>query len=382
MVIGCPASSIAPYETELAQSYNLVTNYTAVGHPSPPDYVALISGSTHNMSSECFPTQPCGSDHLCCPINGTNIVDRFDFSDIYNNKTRCARLVSAETVWSGNTTGNPDIFLNDLGSTATASNFMWLSPSSCDQWHHLCAGSGTSSQGEVYLSSVVPKILSSTLFTTQRAALFVVYDEGFGKGSDTCPSGRGDCVYAVWAGPQVKRGYVCNTRYSHYSFLATLELNWGLQNLTSNDGSANPMTQLFTKGPPCGLQAGFTHTTSTPKDNQTLGFSGLVSGGVQPYSFAWDFGDRNAGAGQNTSHTFQNAGSYTVTLTVTDAIGQKVTAVHPLTVVPTLSTSTQPTEDNHPTSLLLVGVPVVLTFVVVFAMFLRRRRRKASLELD
>jgi len=105
---------------------------------------------------------------------------------------------------------------------------------------------------------IVPKILSSTIFTTQRAALFIVYDEGtdLRQGAGTCPVGSGDCVYAVWAGPQVKNRYVCGENYSHYSFLSTIEWNWGLQNLTSNDGSAPPMSEVFTNGPPCKLQSG------------------------------------------------------------------------------------------------------------------------------
>jgi phosphatidylinositol-3-phosphatase len=284
MVIGCtPASLYAPYHVKLAQDYTLLSHYTGLAHPSPPDYVALISGSTFNMTTQCFPTKPCGSDQLCCPINAANIVDRFDqagltwkayaedysggcrpegqqlpfnyFYDIYNNSTRCARLVNASTTWPLNTTGNPDIFLNDLESTATASNFMWLSPSPCDQWHHLCDG-GTS-QGDTYLSRLVPKILNSRIFTTQRAALFVVYDEGteVQQGGGTCPIGRGDCVYAVWAGPEVKNGYVCGENLSHYSFLSTIEWNWGLQNLTSNDGSGHPMSEIFTNGPACQLQS-------------------------------------------------------------------------------------------------------------------------------
>jgi len=411
MVIGCAASTIAPYETELAQSYTLATNYTALAHPSPPDYVALISGSTFNMSGfECLPALPCGSDHLCCPINAPNIVDRFDqagltwkayaedytsgcrplgqplpfnyFQDIYNNATRCKNLVSAETVWSLNKTGNPDIFLKDLSSTTTASNFMWLSPSSCDQWHHLCNGYGATNQGDVYLSTVVPKILTSTIFTTQRAALFVLYDEGFGKGSDTCPSVRGDCVYAVWAGPQVKRGYMCGASYTHYSFLSTLEWNWGLQNLTSNDGSARPMSEFLTttSSPPCVLQAGFTNNPVHPQASQTITFSGLASGGVQSYSYDWNFGDGGNGRGQTISHSYSKYGTYTTTLTVTDGVGRTLTASHTLTVAPAPllgGLCLQCFFKSNPTaSLLLIGLPVGLTLALGTMTFVKRRRHR------
>ncbi|TMI14247.1 PKD domain-containing protein [Candidatus Bathyarchaeota archaeon] len=414
MVIGCAASTIAPYEAALAQSYTLATNYTAVGHPSPPDYVALISGSTFNMSSECFPIQPCGSDHLCCPINAPNIVDRFDqagltwkayaedydggcrdrgqplpfnyFQDIYNNATRCKNLVNASTVWPLNNTGNPNIFLNDLGSTATASNFMWLSPSPCDQWHHLCTGYGATNQGDVYLSNVVPKILASTIFTTQRAALFVLYDEGVGKGSDTCPSVRGDCVYAVWAGPQVKRGYMCGASYSHYSFLSTLEWNWGLQNLTSNDGSARPMSELFAAGPPCVLQAGFVNNPSHLQASQTIVFSGLASGGVQSYSYTWNFGDGGNGRGQTISHSYSKYGTYRTTVTVTDGAGKTLTASRTLTV------ATAPLfggiclqcffKSNPTASVVLIGLPVGLTLAIGIMTFVRKRRRKTLPRLE
>src|SRR6266571_3822338 len=280
IVIGCAASTVAPYETKLAKNY----------------------------TSGC---RPLGQQ---LPFNY--------FQDIYNNSTRCKNLVGVG--WPLNSTGDPEIFLHDLNSTKSASNFMWFSPSPCDQWHHLCTGYGATNQGDVYLSTMVPRILHSTIFKTQRAALFIVYDEGYGKGSDTCPIGRGDCVYAVWAGPQVKRGYMCGESYSHYSFLATLEFNWGLQNFTSNDGSARPMNEFFTNGPPCELQTGFTYNPNKPQAGRTVDFSGLVTGGTQPYSYSWNFGDGDPGTGQASSHTYQKAGKYMAIVTITDAAGQKI----------------------------------------------------------
>ena len=54
-----------------------------------------------------------------------------------------------------------------------------------------------------------------------------------------------DLIYAVWAGPVVKTGYQSSTHYSHYSFLATVEQNWGLEPFTSNDVQWPGMFDLF-----------------------------------------------------------------------------------------------------------------------------------------
>lgn len=59
----------------------------------------------------------------------------------------------------------------------------------------------------------------------------------------------------------------------------------------------------------------------------TVSFTAAPSGGVPPYSFAWDFGDNSFGnysssTAQNPTHTYEFAGTYDVSVTVTDAIGQ------------------------------------------------------------
>jgi len=53
--------------------------------------------------------------------------------------------------------------------------------------------------------------------------------------------------------------------------------------------------------------------------DSSIDFSGSAHGGVQPYSWYWDFGDGNFSDEQNPNHTYANPGNYTVTLTVTDA---------------------------------------------------------------
>jgi len=266
----------APFMNQLASSYTLATNYTAVNHPSLPNYLALISGQDFASWSktDCNPGPACGAG------NASNIVDSLEsrglswkaymedypsscgshcspgdcfvgdigtgqyaarhdpfvyFGDIVDSTSRCSKIVPAN---SGGKGGPDDLFLSDLASPSTASNFMWLTPNLCNDMHDCPISTGDS-----YLSQVVPNILNSTLFKHQKAALFVTFDEGNGY----CPlnGGSQDCVYAVWAGPVAKTKFQSANQYNHYSFLKTLETVWKLPSLTSNDRSATPMIEFF-----------------------------------------------------------------------------------------------------------------------------------------
>ncbi len=56
--------------------------------------------------------------------------------------------------------------------------------------------------------------------------------------------------------------------------------------------------------------------------NASVEMFASASGGVQPYTFYWDFGDGGIGDGANVSHIFTETGNYTVVLTVVDANDQ------------------------------------------------------------
>src|SRR6059058_505382 len=340
----CQSTMGAPYMAGLANSYAIGSQYLGVTHYSQADYLAMLGGTTDNCSSAGCPW----------PFNGPNLVDSLEtagltwkgymenqnmasgcdlsyhqpytpehnpfvgFTDIVNSPTRCSQIVLANP--SGcSVTVCP--LINDLNS-GSAPNFMWLTPNNCDNMHGftgICAASV--SFGDGYLSSLVPNILKSTTFTTQRSALFVVFDEGNGY----CPLNQStteDCVYAVWAGPLAKANYGTTNLYNHYSWLRTVEVNWNLQSLTTNDANATPMTEFF--GPP--LSAIFSYNPSSPQVGQQVTFSASASGGTTPYSFSWSFGDGASGTGSSTTHTYSSAGTFNVILTVKDSSSPQQTA--------------------------------------------------------
>ncbi len=67
-------------------------------------------------------------------------------------------------------------------------------------------------------------------------------------------------------------------------------------------------------------------------------FSASVGGGIPPYNFAWDFGDGSQGAGGSVSHVYTMAGTFDVTVNVTDLTGQEELLNTTVVVYPSLTT--------------------------------------------
>src|SRR5262245_19488447 len=81
--------------------------------------------------------------------------------------------------------------------------------------------------------------------------------------------------------------------------------------------------------PPRSLSAVFTFTPTAPNEDSDVLFDATSSiqanRNITIASYSWNFGDGRTGSGRQVSHNF-DAGNFTVTLTIADAIGRTGTA--------------------------------------------------------
>jgi PKD repeat protein len=105
--------------------------------------------------------------------------------------------------------------------------------------------------------------------------------------------------------------------------------------------------------PPDGLQPLFTFSPSSPTDHQTVIFDASTSTAPpnNPIaSYSWNFGDGTTGSGRTATHSFTAAGTYAVTLTVTDQYSRTASTTQTVDVAggagPTASFLTSPSAPH------------------------------------
>jgi phosphatidylinositol-3-phosphatase len=240
-------SSRAPYINSLIKRYGLATNYTAVTHPSEPNYLALWAGSTfgihddyvHNISARNLADQlaahgrswhvyaqdlPRTCSTASSAYGGTDLVGAagwyvrkhepaISFTDISGSSTRCARITRLSTF------------------SPTAANLELIVPNMTNDMHD-----GTIAQGDAFLKAFVPRITSSSAFA--NSLLVITWDEG------TTTLGGGGHVATVVVSPRTPAGYRSSTAHNHYSLLHTIEDAWGLGCL-NRTCYANDLREFF-----------------------------------------------------------------------------------------------------------------------------------------
>ena len=112
----------------------------------------------------------------------------------------------------------------------------------------------------------------------------------------------------------------------------------GSINIAAVDLFANSATSIYYDDieigcwyPPIVIDAGGPYSGYV---NQNITFTGFFSGGVEPYTWAWDFGDGATASVQNPTHAYSVAGNYTATMTVTDAESTTASDTASVTIFP------------------------------------------------
>jgi len=224
----------APYINGLATRGALSTNYHAVAHPSLPNYLALLGGSTFGIAENCtecaFPGSNLalqlsrggipwraymeGMPHPCFRgAEAGDYVKRHNpfmyFPSIATVPQRCRQVVPASRLAAD---------LRDRSLPA----FAWLSPGLCNDAHNCDIATA-----DRFVARLAPRIERQL---GAHGLLIVTFDEGT-TSAGCCGVAGGGQVMTVVVGPGVPRGVQLARPFDHYSLLAGLEQRFGLPRL-------------------------------------------------------------------------------------------------------------------------------------------------------
>jgi len=284
-VIGNPA---APNLNYLANTFGLATNYFGVSHPSEPNYVAMLGGSTFGVGDDnpyyvnkvnapslvsqmdaagiswkaylqSLPHP--GYEGICYPAkcNGVPDIDPLYVSKHVGISNFTTSLNAAD--WSHQVP--VDQLAKDL-SANTLPRFSWIIPDECRDMHGdppYCLDSGSTFSGtaydpqdqhlvgigDAYLGKVVSQVTHASFWSQGNNALVVVFDEGDDSAGCCGANPGGGQVASVVVTNHGPRGLQDNTAYNHFSLLQTIQNSFGLGCLQNTCDVANvhPMAPLF-----------------------------------------------------------------------------------------------------------------------------------------
>ena len=270
-IIGNPD---APILNALAQDYGLATNYSGVGDPSEPNYVAMLGGDTFGLTTDdpyWFPGHTINASNLMSQLETACKTWKGYFQGMpyagyrgYCYPDKCNGIPDADTKYVAKHNGivnfanmqNPTEFgkmfpfaqLSADLQAGTVSNFSYIVPDECHDMHGAppwCVDSGPTSsvqqsfliaQGDALVGSVVNEITSSAMWQGGNNAIIITFDEGNTATSNVAT------IVVTSHGP---RGVKDRTSLNHFSLLASVEQTFGLGCLL-NACTANLMTPLFT----------------------------------------------------------------------------------------------------------------------------------------
>jgi phospholipase C len=244
----------APYINSVAAECGLATNYHNISHPSLPNYVAATSGlagrDIKGFDSDCSPSKKCSTSAPsifgqgetwkayqesmpanCNPANSGEYAVRHNPPPYYTTLTGCSSFDVPYTELAG-----------DLAN-GTLPAFSFITPNLIDDMHD-----GTIADGDTWLASNLPTILSSPEYQSGTTAIFITWDEGSGgRSGEACATNTTDSscqVATIVISPSTPAGATSGVLFSHYSLLGTTEQLLGLSAL-GQAATSPTMTTAF-----------------------------------------------------------------------------------------------------------------------------------------
>jgi acid phosphatase len=243
----------APYLASLARRGGVATRSYGVRHPSLPNYLALTSGSTHGITTDC----------TSCHVGGRNLVDQLQAAHL-SWKAYLEDLPSP--CFTGASAGgyakkhNPFVYYDDVVRdparcrrvqpfTRLAGDlrrgrlptYAFIAPNLCDDTHDCPVGTG-----DRFLAHVAPALLREL---GPHGLIVVTWDEG-DSDKGCCGGSRGGHITTVVAGPDVRAGAREVVPVDHYGVLRTIEDALGLGHLgAAADPRHGSLRGLFTRPP-------------------------------------------------------------------------------------------------------------------------------------
>ncbi|RTL76441.1 MAG: phosphoesterase [Bradyrhizobiaceae bacterium] len=218
-------NAAAPFINSLVASGTLFTSYSAVTHPSEPNYLALFSGSTQGVTDDgiyFFPNAP--------TLAGELIQAGYTFTGYAESSSTRSHDPWESFGDSQNLGQSFSQFPTDFNQLPTVS---FVIPNLNDDMHD-----GTVAQGDQWLSDNLSAYAAWA--QANNSLLIVTFDESDSSSSNQIPT--------IIVGDGIPVGE--NTQaLNHYSLLHTIEDIYGLPGLTTNDTSA-PVINFSAVNPP------------------------------------------------------------------------------------------------------------------------------------
>jgi phosphatidylinositol-3-phosphatase len=251
--------SADPYLCSLATGYASLTDWYGIAHPSAPNYLALDSGSTQGVSSDCtpdgggcgpFPAPDLGGElsgagipwlaymesmpSPCDQVGGSGGYaekhDPFLYFSI-NRGPACAKHI---VPYPG-----AQAMAATLDSS-TPPDLVWITPNLAHDMHD-----GSVAEGDAWLRVNLPAVLSSHWFADHGTVIITMDENDASPSGSCCGNAAGGRVPMIVLSANARgRGSIA-TPGDHYGTLRTIESAFGLRLLGNAQSAAADLSALL-----------------------------------------------------------------------------------------------------------------------------------------